>query len=348
MKFSNQPTYVLRSDEEIAEDLFKPDKRLRHLPTIPEFYAGQEIFVTGGSGFMGKVLLEKLLRSCPDLKTIYVLIRPKKGKTIEERLSTITETPLFGLLRKNVLNVLNKLIPINGDVTELSLGLSPDDIIRMKNVSIIFHSAASVRFDDSVKYAVLLNTRGTREMVKFAEKLPNLKVFLHVSTTYTNLKEKNVREEIYPEVTDWQKTIEMCETLDADTLDIMTQHYSDFMANTYVFSKNLAEHVIDDYKHKVPMVLFRPSIVISTMNEVKQNDVICKFSLSNVKLYFHSQPFPGWTDNFNGPIGLLVGCGCGIIRTMHCDPNVVSDFAPVDVAIKSMIVAAWKRAHEPQ
>jgi fatty acyl-CoA reductase len=179
---------------------------------------------------------------------------------------------LFGLVRKNMPHVLEKLIPVNGDVMELDLGLSPDDIIRMKNVSIIFHSAASVKFDDPVKYAVFMNTRGTREMMKFAEKLPNLKVCLHVSTTYTNLKETNVREEIYPEVADWQKTIEMCEKLDEDILDVMTQHYSDFIANTYVFSKNLAEHVIDDYKDKVPVVLFRPSIVISTMAEV--SDVI--------------------------------------------------------------------------
>lgn len=131
----------MKSDDEIAKKLFQPDKRLNHLPTIPEFYADQEIFVTGGSGFMGKVLLEKLLRSCSELKTIYVLIRPKKGKTIEERLVEITESPLFGLVRKNIPLMLNKLIPINGDVTELGLGLSPDDIIRMKNVSIIFHSA---------------------------------------------------------------------------------------------------------------------------------------------------------------------------------------------------------------
>ena len=28
---------------------------------------------------MGKVLVEKLLRSCPDISTIYLLVRPKKG-----------------------------------------------------------------------------------------------------------------------------------------------------------------------------------------------------------------------------------------------------------------------------
>lgn len=54
--------------------------------TIPEFFTGKTIFITGGSGFIGKVLIEKLLRSCPDLAQIYVLMRPKKGKSQEERL----------------------------------------------------------------------------------------------------------------------------------------------------------------------------------------------------------------------------------------------------------------------
>lgn len=53
---------------------------------IPAFYAGRSIFITGGTGFMGKVLIEKLLRSCPDVGKIFVLIRPKKGQSINDRL----------------------------------------------------------------------------------------------------------------------------------------------------------------------------------------------------------------------------------------------------------------------
>ena len=37
------------------------------------------------------------------------------------------------------------------------------------------------------------------------------------------------------------------------------------------------------------MVIFRPSIVVSAMRE----------------------PVPGWIDNFNGPMGMLVGCAVG-------------------------------------
>ena len=56
---------------------------------IASFYKNKGIFVTGATGFLGKVLLEKLLRSCSDLKMIYVLVRPKKGVPASERLAEI-------------------------------------------------------------------------------------------------------------------------------------------------------------------------------------------------------------------------------------------------------------------
>ncbi|GBP82272.1 Putative fatty acyl-CoA reductase CG5065 [Eumeta japonica] len=47
---------------------------------IQKFYAGATVLVTGGTGFLGKLLLEKLLRSCPDIEKILLLVRPKKNK----------------------------------------------------------------------------------------------------------------------------------------------------------------------------------------------------------------------------------------------------------------------------
>ena len=297
-----------------------------NLPTIPEFYADQEIFVTGGSGFMGKVLIEKLLRSCPKIKAIYVLMRSKKGKSIEERLKIIIDSPLFAPLKKHNESLPEKLIPVAGDVTELELGLSFSDVTRMRNVSIIFHSAASVRFDDSLKYAVMMNTRGTREIIKFAKGLTNIRVVMHVSTTYSHPELKVVEEKIHKPYVDWQKTIKICENLDEEVIDIMTPKYTTFLPNTYVFTKALAEQIVDDFKDELPLLIFRPSIVISSMKE----------------------PFPGWIDNFNGPVGLLLGSGLGIMRSMYCSPDSIADFTPVDICIKSMITAAWKRAHEPR
>lgn len=98
--------------------------------------------------------------------------------------------------------------------------------------------------------------------------------------------------------------------------------YLDTMPNTYVFSKKLAEQVISDYSETLPCVLIRPSIVIATLNE----------------------PMKGWIDNFNGPVGMLVAGGKGLVRVLLSDPFCNSDFIPVDGAIKFMVVAAWLRA----
>lgn len=60
--------------------------------SIPEYYAGKCIFITGGTGFLGKVLIEKLLRSCPDIRKIYLLVRPKGDVGCEERVREILDS----------------------------------------------------------------------------------------------------------------------------------------------------------------------------------------------------------------------------------------------------------------
>lgn len=55
-----------------------------------------------------------------------------------------------------------------------------------------------------------------------------------------------------------------------------------------------------------------------------------------------AEPVPGWLDNFNGPIGMLVACGVGVLRTNLADPDVVLDFIPVDVTVQGLILAAYK------
>ncbi|XP_055297752.1 putative fatty acyl-CoA reductase CG5065 [Sitodiplosis mosellana] len=295
-------------------------------PGIKEFFKGRDIFITGGSGFMGKVLIEKLLRSCPDLNRIFVLIRGKKNKTSEQRLEELGKVPVFDRLHQELPNHFSKLCAINGDCTQIGLGISDEDFKRMENVSVIFHSAASVRFDDALKNAILLNTRGTVEVMRLAEKLKQIRVVLHVSTTYCNPTKKIVEEMIYPPNGDWEMAIKIAEKYDETTLNALTQKFTNAEPNTYTFTKGLAEQAVKDFSDRLPVVIFRPSIVVSSLDE----------------------PMPGWIDNFNGPTGLLLACGLGLLRTTYGDPDVVSDFTPVDTSIKAMIVAAWKRGVESE
>lgn len=45
--------------------------------------------MTGATGFLGKCLVEKLIRSIPDIGRVMVLVRPKRGKTVQERVETV-------------------------------------------------------------------------------------------------------------------------------------------------------------------------------------------------------------------------------------------------------------------
>lgn len=62
---------------------------------IASFYKDKTIFITGGSGFMGKVLLEKLLYSCSDLKEILILMRPKREKSGAQRVEEFKKIPVL-------------------------------------------------------------------------------------------------------------------------------------------------------------------------------------------------------------------------------------------------------------
>jgi len=59
------------------------------LTPIQEFYKGRSVLITGATGFCGKSLLEKLLRSCANVGKIYLLMRPKKDEDISTRLNKL-------------------------------------------------------------------------------------------------------------------------------------------------------------------------------------------------------------------------------------------------------------------
>ena len=64
---------------------------------VKEFFRDRSIFITGGTGFMGKVLVEKLLRSCPGIKNIYLLMRPKRGQGVQQRLQELLNSPVSSI-----------------------------------------------------------------------------------------------------------------------------------------------------------------------------------------------------------------------------------------------------------
>ena len=255
---------------------------------ISDYYDGRSIFVTGGTGFMGKVLLEKLLRSCPGIRKIYVLIRPKKGNSPQERLDTIVENRLFTNLKNESSEALKKLIAIPGDITEPNLSISPiDEAMLIKDVSVIFHVAATVKFDDDLADSIKMNVQGTQSIVELARKMNSLSSFVHVSTAYSHCYTlSKIEEKCYPMPTnEWSsyspnELIKHYEEEKGRGVDV-TKDIIGVFPNTYTFTKAMAEKVISDQASDLPVVIMRPSIVVASIKE----------------------PLPGWVDNLNGPTG---------------------------------------------
>lgn len=75
--------------------------------------------------------------------------------------------------------ILNQCHVIPGDVTQPGLGISDEDReLLAREISMVYHCAATVRFDESLKKAVLLNTRGTKLMLELAKTMTKLDVSL--------------------------------------------------------------------------------------------------------------------------------------------------------------------------
>lgn len=90
--------------------------------------------------------------------------------------------------------------------------------------------------------------------------------------------------------------------------------------NTYTYTKRLAEILVRDEYPNLPICICRPSIVTPSYEE----------------------PMPGWVDSLNGPIGIMVGGGKGVIRSMICDENATAQVIPVDLAINGLIAVAFE------
>jgi len=49
--------------------------------SVSSFYSDSVVFLTGSCGFLGKAILEKILRSCPAVREVCVLVRGKGAST---------------------------------------------------------------------------------------------------------------------------------------------------------------------------------------------------------------------------------------------------------------------------
>jgi hypothetical protein len=86
---------------------------------------------------------------------------------------------LFDPIRKSRPTDLHKVLPIEGDITQPELAISPNDRLTLaRTVNIVFHSAATIKFDEKLKLSVTINMLGTQRLVELCKRMTNLEALV--------------------------------------------------------------------------------------------------------------------------------------------------------------------------
>lgn len=319
---------------------------------VQEFFADKTVLITGTTGFLGKALLEKMLRALPEIRRIYLLIRPKqrstRTKTAEFRFRTeILKSSIFDRIRRERGDdfdafVESKVAVVEGDLVEDRLGIAPEIYERLQQeVEVFINSAATVEFDERLDLALRLNALGPLRTLDFVKGCKRLQAFIHISTCYVSGRVKGwARETVNPlpfdveaEIADLQaRCAAICARRSRQPRDIHQQLVqvgldharSRGWHDTYTFTKALGEHLLVKYRDNVPTVILRPSIIESTLRE----------------------PISGWIDGFRVGDPLFVGFGQGLLKDFPGRPQTIGDFVPCDFVVNAILAAAPRCAQE--
>ncbi|XP_073848812.1 putative fatty acyl-CoA reductase CG8306 [Musca autumnalis] len=288
---------------------------------IKKFYAGKNVFITGATGFVGVTIIEKFLRDIPEIGTLYILMRSKRGKSVEQRVEDIKKNSVFNKFKELKLeDRFAKLKAVEGDVGQENLGLSDADRqLLINNVNVVIHSAATLDFFQGLRETTCINLLGTRRVVELCSQIKNLNSLVHVSSAYVNSYLTDVEEKLYPAPDDPERIIELVnKSTDKELKEMESQVLKDH-PNTYTFTKHLAEHEVAKASTRFACGIVRPSMITAAWKE----------------------PIPGWTISKNGPQGFVMGAAKGVIRRLPLDASIIMDYIPVDVVTNAIITTGY-------
>ncbi|XP_032574859.1 putative fatty acyl-CoA reductase CG5065 isoform X4 [Drosophila sechellia] len=231
---------------------------------VTDFYSNATVLITGGTGFVGKVLTEKLLRSF-GLRKIYMLIRSKDKMSVQERLKGFFNESIFNRMREESPQLLAKVHPIRADYSAIDLDIdSADRAMLSSEVQIVFNVVASVKFNEKLSDAIDINVLGTKKILDLAMEMKHLKSFVHISTLYCNCNRKFIKEQVYENEIGYEKIMQIYRTFDDETLEKMRHCLIGQMPNTYTMTKKCAENLVNHRAFHMPAGIFRPPIDLSS------------------------------------------------------------------------------------
>ncbi|KAB2065589.1 hypothetical protein ES319_A09G099500v1 [Gossypium barbadense] len=312
------------------------------LDNAVKFFQGKTILITGATGFLAKVFVEKILRIQPNVNKLYLLVRASNNKSAKQRLyDEIISKELFKILCNNWGSkfdalISNKVKAVAGDISFENLGLNDSELREemQKEIQIIVNVAASTDFSERYDDALDINTFGAFNVLNFGKKCDKVKLFLHISTAYVcgeeigiileKLKRRNdmnIFEEKRLAEEQLSQLQNQCIPDKAITSSMkefgLERAKLNGWPNTYVFTKAMGEMLLERFKGDLPLVIIRPTIIAST----------------------YKQPFPGWIEGVRTIDSVLVNYGKGKLTCFPGNLNSALDVIPVDMVVNVMVVA---------
>lgn len=232
---------------------------------VLNFYRGSTVLITGASGFLGQVLLEKILRSL-EVRKVYVMLRPRRGCDAGGRLDQIFSSKLFDTFRMDAVKwqrMICRVVPVEIDLEKENFGMV--DGLKSEllgEVNVVFNMLASVKFIDPLDVALRTNVEYTDRMLKLVGEMKNLKSVVYVSSFYSNCDRRFIEERIYDDLRfgGVEKLINVVSKLRKEEVKFLTPYLVGSLPNTYVFSKKCAEVLILEKYSSLPIGIFRPPI----------------------------------------------------------------------------------------
>ncbi|KAI3948716.1 hypothetical protein MKW92_036385 [Papaver armeniacum] len=126
------------------------------LSGIVQSLDNKSILVTGSTGFLSKIFVEKLLRVQPNLKQLFLLLRPADASSATQRLhNDVTGKEVFRVLRKKHglgfdSFISEKVTPVFGDIGLENLGIKDSALSKKmhKEIDIVANFAATTNFEE--------------------------------------------------------------------------------------------------------------------------------------------------------------------------------------------------------
>lgn len=158
--------------------------------SIADRLDGQRVAVTGGTGFLGTALVERLLRRAPGCELVLLIRAGRRGVDQRAR-REIFRNDAFDRLRAELADaggesfdelIARRVTAVAGDVGTDGLGLDDAGRELLAGCDTVIHSAAAVSFDSPLDLAVEVNLLGPS---RIADTLHDLGVAPHLVTVST-------------------------------------------------------------------------------------------------------------------------------------------------------------------